>query len=100
MIAHGEIVAEGTPDTIAGRDHMTTHIRFALSRGAPEPPPWGQTHLGDGRFGLEVADPTTTLHMMTSWALEHGTAFDLIGVERPSLEDVYLELTGGEETAP
>jgi len=100
VIAHGEIVAEGTPDTIAGRDRMTTHIRFTLPRGAPEPPPWGQTHMGDGRFVLEAADPTTTLHKMTSWALEQGTAFDLIDVERPSLEDVYLELTGGEETAP
>ena len=100
VIARGEIVAEGTPDTIAGRDRMTTHIRFSLPQGAPEPPPWGQAPLGDGRYELEAADPTRVLHTMTCWALEHSTTFDLIDVERPSLEDVYLELTGGEEIAP
>jgi ABC-2 type transport system ATP-binding protein len=38
-------------------------------------------------------DLTTTLHRLTGWALEQHV--DLTGLEviRPSLEDVYLELT-------
>ena len=34
---------------------------------------------------------------MTGWALEHGVELEAFEVTRPSLEDVYLELTGAEE---
>jgi len=97
VIAKGTIVAEGTPDTIAGRDQMTPRIRFSLAAGSPVPPDWGQTEIQPGTYELHAPDPTTTLHMITSWALDGGRAFETIEVTRPSLEDVYLELTGGEE---
>jgi len=35
--------------------------------------------------------------VLTGWALDHGVELDVFEVTRPSLEDVYLELTGGEE---
>jgi ABC-2 type transport system ATP-binding protein len=37
------------------------------------------------------------LHQLTGWALDNGIALDQLTVERPSLEDVYLELTGSAE---
>ena len=97
VIARGRIVAEGTPDTIAGRDRMTARIRFRLPAGAPTLPGWGHTAVGDGSFELQTEDPTRTLHTLTGWAIEHGLSFETIDAERPSLEDVYLELTGGAE---
>jgi ABC-2 type transport system ATP-binding protein len=97
VIADGAIVAEGTPDTIAGRDRMLAQIRFRLPLGAAEPPGWGQEALPDGSFRLRTEDPTKAAHDVTGWALEHGTSFDLFEVTLPSLEDVYLELTGEEE---
>ena len=97
VIANGEIVAEGTPDTIAGRDRMLAEIRYRLPADAPEPPGWGQEPLPDGSFRLRTEDPTKTAHDVTGWALEHGTTFDLFEVSLPSLEDVYLELTGEQE---
>ena len=42
-------------------------------------------------------DPTEALHQLTGWALERGAQFDLLEVSQPTLEDVYLELTGGEQ---
>ncbi len=96
VIAKGEIVAEGTPDTIAGRDQMRPRIRFRLPLGAPQPPDWGQVSLADGSFELSVDDLTTVLHRMTGWALDGGSSFEAIEVTRPSLEDVYIELTGSE----
>ena len=41
----------------------------------------------------ETDDPTALLHQLTSAALARGTGLDDLSVSRPSLEDVYLELT-------
>jgi ABC-2 type transport system ATP-binding protein len=96
VIARGEIVAEGPPSTIGGRDTMQTVIRFRPSDGAESVPPLGQVATADGTFEVHVDDPTKTLHELTGWALEHRAGFDLFEVMQPTLEDVYLELTGGE----
>ncbi len=95
VIANGRIVAEGPPDELAGRDQRRARIRFRLPTGAPAPPSWGQTPFEDG-FELDTEDPVRPLHELTGWALEHGVALEGVEVTRPSLEDVYLELTGGQ----
>ncbi|MDQ3849443.1 MAG: ABC transporter ATP-binding protein [Actinomycetota bacterium] len=41
----------------------------------------------------ETEDPTGLLHQLTSAALARGVALRDLSVSRPSLEDVYLELT-------
>ena len=41
----------------------------------------------------ETDDPTALLHQLTSAALARGTGLADLSVSRPSLEDVYLELT-------
>ena len=41
----------------------------------------------------ETADPTALLHQLTSAALARGVGLEDLSVGRPSLEDVYLELT-------
>ncbi len=48
---------------------------------------------------LRADDPTAPLHALTGWALEHGVELEDLEVSRPSLEDVYLEITGGEEVS-
>jgi ABC-2 type transport system ATP-binding protein len=40
-----------------------------------------------------------TLHELTEQALARGEALDGLEVTRPSLEDVYLELTAESEAA-
>ena len=40
-------------------------------------------------------DPTALLHELTAEALARGERLEELSVTRPSLEDVYLELTGG-----
>jgi ABC-2 type transport system ATP-binding protein len=97
VISHGQIVAEGAPDTIAGRDRMQATVRFKLPEGAPAPPDLGQVAAGDGAWIIGTDDPTRTAHGITGWAVSHGFSFDVFEVLQPSLEDVYLELTGGEE---
>jgi ABC-2 type transport system ATP-binding protein len=47
----------------------------------------------------ETSDPTALLHQLTSAALARGEALRDLSVTRPSLEDVYLELTADREGA-
>jgi ABC-2 type transport system ATP-binding protein len=42
---------------------------------------------------LRTAEPTRTLHELTSAALARGVELEALQVRRPTLEDVYLSLT-------
>ncbi len=95
VIARGEIVAEGPPATLAGRDTMMARIRFRVADGW-EPPDLGQALRDDGDWEIRAEDPTQHLNELTGWALERGVTLEALEVSRPTLEDVYLELTGGE----
>ena len=98
VIAKGLIVAEGTPGTLGGRDRMQTRIRFRLPEGQPSPPDLaGAATLPDASVEIRTDNPTKVVHDLTAWALERGFVFDMLEVTQPSLEDVYIELTGGEE---
>ena len=99
VIRKGEIVAEGSPGTLGGRDRMQTRVRFRVPDGqAPPPDLTGTTTLVDGTLELRTDDTTKSVHDLTAWALGRGFSFDGLEVTQPSLEDVYLELTGGEES--
>ncbi len=95
VISSGLIVAEGSPATIGNRERARARIRYRLTDGAV--PPADLTALAgpDGLTELVPDDLTATLHRLTGWALEHHVALTGLEVIRPSLEDVYLELTGG-----
>ena len=90
VIARGEIVAEGPPATLGGRDTMRTVIRFRLPSGTEGTPPLGQVATADGTFEVHVDDPTKALHELTGWALEREAHFERLEVTQPTLEDVYL----------
>jgi ABC-2 type transport system ATP-binding protein len=47
----------------------------------------------------ETDDPTRLLHQLTGDALDRGQRLENLTVSRPTLEDVYLELTAEEESA-
>ena len=44
-------------------------------------------------------DLTVALHRLTGWALERSLSLGSLRVLRPSLEDVYLQLTGPDRPA-
>jgi ABC-2 type transport system ATP-binding protein len=101
IIARGEIVARGAPSTLGGRDTAATRVRFRLPAGAAGLPESLKSlaAVTEGSVQISTQDPTRTLHELTGWALEHGVQLDSLEVTRPSLEDVYLEITGGEAGA-
>jgi len=93
VIAAGRVVAEGTPDTIGGRQLAAARLSFEMpSQIDPSTIPGGGSI--DGRVVvIETDTPTRTTAEVTAWAL--GLGLELTGLEltRPTLEDVYLELT-------
>ena len=93
VIVAGAVVADGPPDVIAGRQNAPVRIAFRLSGDRTLRPPMASPQA-DGGFVVEAVDATTALHELTGWAIDHGVRLDGLTVERPSLEDVYLELTG------
>ena len=102
VIAGGRIIAEGTPDSLGGRESARTLIRFPWpeSRDLAELP---VAATRDGRIAVVEADSVAaTLHTLTGWAIDRDEDLDGMSVTRPSLEDIYLELTdadtaGGEQ---
>jgi ABC-2 type transport system ATP-binding protein len=99
VISAGQVVAEGTPAAIGGRDRAQARIRFELPAGYRAADlPFDATLAGDGLVTMETAEPTGALHVLTGWALQRGTVLAGLTVDQPSLEDMYLRLT--EETGP
>jgi ABC-2 type transport system ATP-binding protein len=77
VLRDGLIVREGSPAELTG-GIVETEIRYS-------------------RNGEEIiehtTDPTARLHELTTAALARGEVLDGLEVRRPTLEDVYLELT-------
>ena len=95
VIAAGQIVAEGTPDTLAGRDVGDAVVSFRAPDGvlaADLPLPEGADR-SNGRVSFSSATPTRDLAPLIAWASQQGVELEGLTVTRRSLEDVYLELT-------
>jgi ABC-2 type transport system ATP-binding protein len=88
ILAAGQVVAEGPPSSLGGRDHEGVRIRFKGVPGVPF-----EHTVVDGMAEVRTHDETRVLHDLTGWALSAGVALEGLVVERPSLEDVYLRLT-------
>ncbi|HJR92526.1 MAG TPA: ABC transporter ATP-binding protein [Acidimicrobiia bacterium] len=98
IIAQGEIVAQGTPRQLVNRSAARARIRFTLPEGVVVGElPVTPSNVYDRMVEMEVEAPTSSLHQLTSWAMERSVELDQLSVDRPSLEDVYLELTGGRD---
>jgi ABC-2 type transport system ATP-binding protein len=93
VIAAGQIVAEGSPATIGDRELAKARIRYRLPAGAGSPPSMAGQRGPDGFTELTADDVTRALHRLTGWAIDEGIELEGLEVIRPSLEDVYLELT-------
>ena len=94
IISAGTIVAEGTPDTLAGRENAAAVIRFKKPDHASLPAEIGSAARADGDvIELETMDPTRALYELTSWAVQQNLSLEALEVSRPSLEDVYLQIT-------
>jgi ABC-2 type transport system ATP-binding protein len=98
VIAAGRIVATGTPATLGGRNRMAATIRFTLpdlTRPGDLPPELRALAVGEDGQWLTLATETPLIHVraLAEWALARDLDLPDLDVRRPTLEDVYLELT-------
>jgi ABC-2 type transport system ATP-binding protein len=101
VIAAGRIVAEGTPESIGGRADADAQIRFLLPNGVTiDQLPVAAQDAGDSAVVITTSTPTAILHTLTTWALDHGGELVQLAVTRPSLDDIYVELTAANDGEP
>jgi ABC-2 type transport system ATP-binding protein len=95
IITAGRIVAEGPPSTLTGREQRLTFVRFRPQPKAPALPRGLKAIASLSGAGVEIrtTDPVTVLNELTNWAIAKRVALEGLEVARPTLEDVYLELT-------
>ena len=83
IVKDGLIVAEGPPSELSAR-----------------PRSYRVSYQENGhRVELETEDPTELLHRLTGEALARGARLEGLSVSRPTLEEVYLELTAEQAVA-
>jgi ABC-2 type transport system ATP-binding protein len=83
VLREGHVVAIGRPEDLTG-SAPATEIRYRR----------------DGEdLVVSTHQPTQVLHELTSAALTEGRELENLSVRRPTLEEIYLALTGDEETA-
>jgi ABC-2 type transport system ATP-binding protein len=103
IIDHGRVIASGTPDELkdrAGRDVIEVRPRAAgdlpavediLVSVAAETP---RLDLDTSRVSVGTDGGADQLTVVVRLLDQHGIAIDDIGLRRPSLDEVFLTLTG------
>jgi ABC-2 type transport system ATP-binding protein len=81
VMREGVIVRIGTPRELTTSDQ---EVEIRYRRGGEE-------------IVVSTTEPTRVLNELTAEALARGEELDRLEVRRPTLEDVYLSLTGDEE---
>jgi ABC-2 type transport system ATP-binding protein len=100
VLAAGRIVAEGTAATLGGRDTEAAVVSFTLPPGlsAADLPPLVAAAVTDDpgqKVTARSLDPLPLLGALAGWAQARGLDLPDLQVHRPTLEDVYLQLTRG-----
>src|SRR4051794_18635316 len=98
VIAKGRIVAEGTPDELGSGDpsSIVSFREPAFHDGLPLPE---DATINRGIVNFRTTSPTRDLAPLLTWAAGRGMELEHLTVTRPTLEDVYLDLTATEEVA-
>ncbi|MGH9278601.1 MAG: ATP-binding cassette domain-containing protein [Acidimicrobiales bacterium] len=103
ILKAGLIVAEGRPRDLVPQERVLTRIRFRLPPDvtvAALPPLVGsRVQEASDRLELSTDQPVRDLAELTTWALAQEVELGDLEAQRPTLEDIYLELTA-DDTAP
>ncbi|WP_459548701.1 ATP-binding cassette domain-containing protein [Nocardia sp. X0981] len=109
VIDRGQVIARGTADelkTLVGGDRIELTVdhadNLAVAQQALAVLADGDIHLEPGlrRMVVPVRDGSQALVTAIGRLTDHGVKINDIGLRRPSLDDVFLTLTGHEAEIP
>lgn len=102
IVDRGRVIAEGTPEELC-RGGAENSLRFTGRPGLDLasllkalPPDTAAAELTPGGYRVTGTVDPQLLATVTSWCAQNGVLPERISVERRTLEDVFLELTGKE----
>jgi ABC-2 type transport system ATP-binding protein len=96
VVRAGRLVAVGRPEELGGPDSHRHTITFRLPPNSTVELPRfaGSITRTDGALSVQTSEPVRDVHKLSGWALDRGLELAGLSVARPSLEEVYLTLTG------
>jgi len=98
IMREGAIVAEGPPQTLGEQLGRETMIRFRTYDGFADRVASAigrSAQVSGNEATIASTDPQRDLYRLLSWAEDEGVELPDLEVRRPSLEDVFLEVTSG-----
>jgi ABC-2 type transport system ATP-binding protein len=99
ILAAGKIVARGRPEELGGATEQATVIRFRVPDGVTleqlRSAAQAAVEIAGSEASIQSEDPQAALYRLLAWAAGEGHKLEALEVQRPSLEDVFLQLTGG-----
>ncbi|GAA2089187.1 ABC transporter ATP-binding protein [Actinomadura alba] len=100
IVDHGRVVAHGSPGELTGAERQ---LRFRARAGlgldellAALPAGSAAKESPAGHYLIEGEVRPELLATVTTWCASHGVLAEDLRIERRTLEDVFLELTGRE----
>lgn len=99
IVDQGRVIAQGTPRELKQRSAGTTRIELRLAR--PESDSAlkqlegvADCHASDGVYVVHSTRVPQTIVSLVKYLDAHGNELSSLDIAAPSLEDVFLELTG------
>jgi ABC-2 type transport system ATP-binding protein len=94
VISAGRVIAEGTPDTLVRGNAEAAVVTFRIPAGFDiEELPLPDVERSGDTVSFQTKTPTADLAPLLSWATVRGVELEGLAITRPTLEDVYLQLT-------
>jgi ABC-2 type transport system ATP-binding protein len=101
ILREGQIVAQGSPENLGAELGRESVIRFRVPDGVDPQEIAAVVGAEPQRSGnvatLASQDPQRDLYRLLDWARERDLELEDLEVRRPSLEDVFLDLTAQRE---
>jgi ABC-2 type transport system ATP-binding protein len=101
IIDDGVIIASGSPRELQAKSANQAAIEIAFTQpwSGGDLPPWPhavRSTMSEDRCHIKVTSdhPARTLVEMVKWTDSQGIELDDVRLNRPTLEDVFIELTG------
>jgi len=97
ILRQGQLVASGKPDELGASIGSASEVRFRLPAGVTADQLDKVVHedltLSGSEVSFRTEDVQKALFHLTGWAERHKVQLQDIQVQRPTLEDIFLQLT-------